>query len=157
MISSTAHQAAFLDFDKLNDPADFNGARAYAVSKLCNVLFTRELARRLEGLGVTANCLEPGLVATALGDEVGGPMGMWLANAKRSRGVSPAEGARTVVYLAAAPEVAGVSGGYFRDCQVAEPAPTARDAECARVLWQVSAEIADRAGTTRRTAQAGRQ
>jgi NAD(P)-dependent dehydrogenase (short-subunit alcohol dehydrogenase family) len=136
--ASDAHRRGKLDFDRLQGQ---KGAAGYGTTKLCNILFTRELARRIAGTGVTANCLHPGFVATRFGDNAGGAMRTGLAIAKRLFALSPEEGAETMVYLASSPEVAGRSGGYYERCAPAEPARTAQDDVGARRLWELSAEI----------------
>ncbi len=136
--ASQAHRRARLDFDRLQDQKGMSG---YGATKLCNILFTRELARRLAGTGVTANCLHPGFVATRFGDDAGGVLRTGIAIAKRLFALSPAEGAKTMVYLASSPEAAGESGGYFDRCAPARPSPAARsDADAAR-LWELSVGI----------------
>ena len=110
--ASAAHQGATLDFDDLQSAKSFRATRVYGCSKLCNILFTRELARRLHGSGLTANCLHPGFVATRFADESGGLISRlaWLA---KFFAISPTEGAQTIIYLASSPEVANVTGKYF--------------------------------------------
>ena len=103
-----------------------------------SVLFARELARRVEGTGVTVNALAPGIVHTEFGVKDG--MGA-DQQAIMDRGITPDEGARTGVYLASSPDVAGVSGGYFSDCAPAEIGEFARDDSAARKLWDLSAEL----------------
>ncbi len=137
--ASEAHRRARLDFDRLQEQ---KGASGYGTTKLCNILFTRELARRLEGTGITANCLHPGFVATRFGDDAGGPLRAGIAIAKRLFALSPQEGAATMVYLAGSPEVAGRSGGYYERCAPAEPSRAARSDADARRLWELSARIA---------------
>lgn len=137
--ASEAHRRGRLDFDHLQE---LKGSAGYGTTKLCNILFTRELARRLAGSGVTANCLHPGFVATRFGDNAGGALRAGLAIAKRLFALSPEEGAKTMVYLASTAEVAGRSGGYYDRCALAEPSPEARRDEDARRLWEVSARIA---------------
>jgi NAD(P)-dependent dehydrogenase (short-subunit alcohol dehydrogenase family) len=112
--ASAAHQGATLDFDDLQSAKSFGAMKAYGRSKLCNILFTRELARRLHGTGVTANCLHPGFVATRFGDQSGALMSrlVWLA---KFFAISPAKGAETIVYLASSPDVAKTTGQYFYD------------------------------------------
>ena len=97
--ASAAHQRATLDFDDLQSANGFRATKAYSRSKLCNILFTRELARRLHGIGVTANCLHPGFVATRFADESGGLISRFACLAKFFA-ISPAEGAQTIIYLA---------------------------------------------------------
>ena len=139
--ASAAHQGAKLDFDDLQAAHGFSPMRAYGRSKLCNILFTRELARRLSGKGVTANCLHPGFVATRFGDGSGGILSGVVRVAKLFA-ISPQQGAQTIVYLASAPEVANVSGGYYYKCLPAQPTTEARNDEDAKRLWMESATIA---------------
>jgi NAD(P)-dependent dehydrogenase (short-subunit alcohol dehydrogenase family) len=139
-VSSTTHHGAVIDFDDLESLRDYDPAEVYARTKLMNVLFTFELARRLEGTGVTANCLHPGAVATKLLADymrvpvVGGALaGMF--------GVSPEQGADTVVYLAAAAEVAQVTGRYFTNRRETRSSPASYDGSTARRLWEVSERL----------------
>ena len=140
--ASAAHYGARLDLDDLQSAKSFDARKAYGRSKLCNILFTRELARRLHNTGVTANCLHPGFVATRFGDQSGGLLSplVWLA---KTFAISPAEGAKTIVYLACAPEVAQTSGQYFYKCRPTAPAPPAQDDRSALLLWQRSEALAD--------------
>jgi retinol dehydrogenase 12 len=137
--ASAAHERARLDFAHLQDQ---KGSSGYGTTKLCNILFTRELARRIAGTGVTANCLHPGFVATRFGDNTRGPLRTGLAVAKRLFALSPEEGARTMVYLASSPEMAGRSGGYYANCAAATPSSEAQSDEKAAKLWDLSAHIA---------------
>ena len=141
--ASDAHRRGKLDFDRLQQQ---KGMAGYGTTKLCNILFTRELARRLTGSRVTANCLHPGFVATRFGDNAGGAMRTGLALAKRLFALSPAEGAKTMVYLASSAEMAGRSGGYYERCALAEPSRAARSDTDARRLWELSAKIAGTGG-----------
>ncbi|HWC63035.1 MAG TPA: SDR family NAD(P)-dependent oxidoreductase, partial [Rhizomicrobium sp.] len=141
-VSSGAHRRAQLDFDDLQTRRGYSGFGAYSKSKLCNILFTRALARRLEGTGVTANCLHPGFVATRFADEAGGLMQRLVGIGKTFGGISPEEGAKTIVYLASSPEVTDVSGEYFYQRRIDTPTPEARNDEHAERLWRVSGEIA---------------
>ena len=136
--ASEAHRRASLDFDRLQSQ---KGTAGYGTTKLCNILFTRELARRIAGSGVTANCLHPGFVATRFGDNTAGAMRTGLAVAKRLFALSPEEGAKTMVYLASSADVAGRSGGYYDRCAPAEPSRAAQSDEDARLLWELSAKI----------------
>jgi NAD(P)-dependent dehydrogenase (short-subunit alcohol dehydrogenase family) len=140
--ASAAHQGAILDFDDLQSAKNFRAMRAYGRSKLCNILFTRQLARRLQGTNVTANCLHPGFVATRFADESGGLISRfaWLA---KLFAISPVEGARTIVYLASSPEVANVTGQYFYKCRPITPSAPALDDRAALALWERSAALAD--------------
>src|ERR1700722_3600107 len=125
--SSTAHHGASLDFNDLQSAKGYSGLKAYGGSKLANILFTRELARRLAGTGVTANCLHPGFVATGLGQRAGGIFGLTVRFAMLFAGRAE-KGAQTIVHLASSPEVASVSGGYFIDSRRAQPRLAAPDA-----------------------------
>ena len=139
--ASAAHQGARLDFDDLQSAKGFGAMKAYGRSKLCNILFTRELARRLLGTGATANCLHPGFVATRIGDESGGSISRfaWLA---KLFAISPEKGAETIVYLASSPAVAETTGEYFYKRQPIAPSPTAQDDRIAALLWERSAALA---------------
>jgi NAD(P)-dependent dehydrogenase (short-subunit alcohol dehydrogenase family) len=141
--ASEAHRRARLDFDRLQEQKGMTG---YGTTKLCNILFTRELARRIAGTGVTANCLHPGFVATRFGDSAGGAMRAGIAVAKRLFALTPEEGAKTMVYLATSPQVAGQSGGYYDRCAPAQPSPAAQSDPDARRLWELSAAITGIAG-----------
>jgi NAD(P)-dependent dehydrogenase (short-subunit alcohol dehydrogenase family) len=139
--ASAMHQNAALDIDDLQSAKSFGATKAYSRSKLCNILFTRELARRLHGTGVTANCLHPGFVATRFGDQSGvliSPF-VWLA---KIFAISPAKGAETIVYLASSPDVAETTGQYFRKCAPTTPSSPAQDDRSALLLWQCSAALA---------------
>ena len=146
-VSSDAHRMANgLDFDDLQATTGYQGMSAYARSKLANLWFTTELARRLEGSGVTANAVHPGVVRTAFGQ--GGDT-RWLALLYRLTGPfmrSPANGARTTVYVASAPELEGVSGRYYADSRPQDPSPAALDPVSAARLWVVSEELVAKAG-----------
>jgi NAD(P)-dependent dehydrogenase (short-subunit alcohol dehydrogenase family) len=139
--SSSAHQGASLDFSDLQSANGYGGYKAYGRSKLANILFTRELARRLAGTGVTANCLHPGAVATRFGDESGGLIGL-LIRVLRLSFISPEQGADTIVYLASSPEVANTSGGYFVKRKMTEPSAAAHDDGAAKSLWAESEKLA---------------
>jgi NAD(P)-dependent dehydrogenase (short-subunit alcohol dehydrogenase family) len=139
--ASGAHEGATLDFDDLQSAKNFGGMKAYRRSKLCNILFTREVARRLRDTGVTANCLHPGFVATRFGDQSGGWMSHIVPLAKFFA-VSPAKGAQTIVYLASSPDVAKTTGQYFYESIPAIPSRAAQDDRAASLLWQRSAALA---------------
>ncbi len=115
--------------------------RAYGTSKLMNILFTRELARRLEGSGVTANCLHPGGVNTRFGSNNSGFVASLFGVAMGIFGISPEKGAQTIIHLASSPDVATISGEYFYKCKVIEPTQAAQNDADARRLWDVSAKI----------------
>jgi NAD(P)-dependent dehydrogenase (short-subunit alcohol dehydrogenase family) len=142
-VASEAHRGATLDFADLTGRNGARGWQAYRRSKLANILFTMELARRLAGTSVTANCLHPGFVASRFGDAGNGlAMRFFIGLGKRLIAVTPKEGAKTIVFLAASPEVATVSGRYYAKRRAVEPSAAARDGEAARRLWDESAGIA---------------
>lgn len=140
--ASGAHRGAKLDFSDLQSQHGYKGFRVYSKSKLCNILFTRALARRLAGMGVTANCLHPGFVATRFGDQSGGIVQRLVGLAKPVGAISQEEGAKTIVYLASSPDVSLISGEYFYKCKVETPTKEAQSDADAEKLWQVSAQIA---------------
>lgn len=142
--ASDAHRGARLDFDDLQAVKSYDGFKAYGRSKLCNILFTRELARRLAGTGVTANCLHPGFVATRFGDNNPGLFRFGIRLAKLFA-LSPQKGAETIVYLASSPDIADVTGGYFAKCRPSTPTAAAQDDKAARRLWAESERIAAQA------------
>ena len=139
-VTSDAHTAARLDLDDLQLEREWDSWRAYANSKLANILFTRELARRLGGSGVTANCAHPGMARTRFGREARLPMRAAVTLARPFLR-SPQRGASTIVYLATSPEVAGATGGYYVKSQRREPSAAARDDATALRLWQLSEEL----------------
>ena len=140
--SSDAHKAGKVRFRRSAiGPRGYSAFGVYGDTKLMNMLFTRELARRLEGTGVTANCLHPGFVATRFGDNNSGLMSSIFGFAKNFA-LSPEQGAQTIVYLASSPEVEGLSGKYFYKCREAAPADVAQNDADATRLWEVSAKIA---------------
>jgi len=151
--SSDAHEAGTLDFNDLQSAEAYRpnilewmryggpAFKVYGRSKLCNILFTRELARRLAGTGVTANSLHPGFVATRFGDQTGGLISFGIRIGKRFA-LSPQQGAETLVYLASSPEVAGVTGKYFHKCRPATPSREAQDDAMAQRLWEETARLA---------------
>ena len=144
--ASDAHTGATVPFDDLNADRGYKGFRRYGESKLANILFTAELARRLAGTGVTANCVHPGLVATGFNYN-NGPL---MAAAMRIVGVfsrSPENGAETLVWLAVAPEVAGTTGGYFVDKQRRAPSVAGQSVDAARRLWEASQRQVAATGT----------
>jgi NAD(P)-dependent dehydrogenase (short-subunit alcohol dehydrogenase family) len=141
-VSSNAHQAAKIDFGDLQSQRRrYAGFRAYGQSKLANILFTYELARRLEGSHVTANALHPGFVATRFGKNNGSLLALGIDVAYRLFALSPEQGARTSLYLAASPEVEGVTGRYFVRERAVRSAPASYNQADAGRLWQVSAEM----------------
>jgi NAD(P)-dependent dehydrogenase (short-subunit alcohol dehydrogenase family) len=139
--ASNAHRGASLDFDDLQSKKSYRGFSVYSRSKLMNILFTRALARRLTR-GITANSLHPGFVATRFGDQSGGLIQGLVKLAKPVGAITPEEGAKTIVYLASSPDVAGVSGQYFFECKPTTPTREAQNDEDGERLWQISADIA---------------
>lgn len=137
-VSSAAHGGAELDFDDLQCERGYTGWRAYQRSKLANLLFTYELARRLEGSGITANALHPGFVASRFGLNNGPLFRLGIRIAFMTSAISVEEGAKTGIHLASSPEVEGVSGRYFVECEPAESSRASRDADTARRLWEIS-------------------
>lgn len=141
-VASDAHRmVSGINFDDVEGKKSYKAFRIYGQSKLANILFTRELARRLEGTGVTANCLHPGFVATNFTTGEG-----WLywamKQAARVMAVTPERGAQTTVYLASSPEVGGTSGGYFAKSRPAKTTAAGRDDRAARRLWELSERMA---------------
>jgi len=135
--ASQAHQGAHIPFDDLNAERSYRGFRRYGETKLANILFTTELARRLDGTGVTANCFHPGLVATGFNRNNGLLMDLAMT-ILRPVSRSPKKGAKTLVWLATSPDVANVSGGYFFDQRQRPPSPEVQDTETAGRLWEIS-------------------
>jgi len=140
-VASGAHWLGRFDFDDPGMERNWSGYGAYARSKLANILFTRELARRLAGTGVTANSLHPGNVATRFGSNNANWRGWVTRLFLRLFGVSSATGARTVVHLASSPEVEGVTGRYFYRCAEGDLSPAAQDDKAAVRLWEISENL----------------
>lgn len=140
-VASAAHQGAKLDLSDLQNEKRYSGWSAYGQSKLANIYFTYELARRLEGSGVSANCLHPGFVASRFGDNNGGLVKLVIGFAKSTVAISENDGAKTSVYLASSPEVAGVSGKYFDKCKAVRTSSVSYDTDVARDLWRQSERL----------------
>jgi NAD(P)-dependent dehydrogenase (short-subunit alcohol dehydrogenase family) len=151
--ASDAHEAAALDFTDLQSAETYArrnflewmryggpGFKVYGRSKLCNILFTRELARQLADTRVTANSWHPGFVATRFGDQSGGLISFSIRIAKRFA-LSPQQGAETLVYLASSREVEGITGRYFHRCRPATPSREAQDDAMAERLWTETAQL----------------
>lgn len=144
-VASDAHKLGDMNFDDLQAERRYRTMRIYGQSKLANILFTYELARRLQGTGVTANCLHPGAVATGLGAN----NGAWAKAIIALLGLffrSPRQGAATSIYLASSPEVEGVSGKYFVDCRPRRSSPASYDEASAKRLWEISERMTGIAG-----------
>ncbi len=141
-VSSGSHQSGYIKMDDLELEKGYRLMRAYGQSKLALVLFTYELARRLQGAGVTANCLHPGFVATNIGQNGVGSVGRSIVKLIFSRlGISPEEGAKTSIYLASSPEIEGVTGKYFIKSIPVRSAPISYDETLQRQLWEESAKL----------------
>jgi len=139
-VASNAHKAGRIDFDDLQGERAYSGAQAYNQSKLANVLFSYELARRLAGTGVTANALHPGVVRTGFGAEDPAGTQRLVVRLLRPFMKSPARGAATPIHVTSAPELAEVSGRYFADRKPTRSSPRSYDPAIAARLWQISAE-----------------
>jgi NAD(P)-dependent dehydrogenase (short-subunit alcohol dehydrogenase family) len=144
-VSSEAHRGSRLDFSNLQGQHRYRGWRAYAQSKLANILFTYELARRLEGTGVVTNALHPGFVATNFGRNNRGLTAM-LWRMLQLAAISPQRGAETIIYLASAPEVMGISGKYFVKKKAVGSSEASYNRAAAERLWQVSTELTELTG-----------
>lgn len=140
-VSSDAHQRATMSFDDLEGRVRYRAWAAYGQSKLANLLFTYELARRLEGSGTTANALHPGFVASEFGKNNGGFLGVGISIAQRLGAISVDEGARTSVFLASSRDVEGVTGKYFVKCREQRSSPASQDRESMRRLWEISEKM----------------
>ena len=140
-VSSSSHGSpGKFRLEDLPKPGSNRGYRAYGRSKLCNILFTYELARRLEGTGVTVNALHPGLVRTNIGRNNG--LTGWVVNSFiGARGVDADTGAETLVYLVSSPEAEGVTGKYFVDCRAVPSSALSYDTELAARLWELSERL----------------
>jgi NAD(P)-dependent dehydrogenase (short-subunit alcohol dehydrogenase family) len=139
-VASNSHYGKHLDFDNLQLKRGYNPMRAYGRSKLCNLYFTYELARRLEGTGVTVNAMHPGFVRTNMAANNGWLVKLFLPLVHRNS-LSPEQGASTAVYLASSPDVEGVTGKFFVREKEKKSDPVSYDESAARRLWEVSEEI----------------
>lgn len=139
--ASDAHLRGKLDFSDLQSAHHYSGFPVYGTSKLCNILFTRELARRLEGSGVAAYCLHPGFVDTRFAANNRGLLGTIFAILKKIAAISPEAGARTIVHLASADHIEGPSGSYWYKCRPISPSRAAQNDEAARRLWEISESL----------------
>lgn len=140
-VASGAHRLVRnINFEGLNFDEGFRPLKVYSHSKLANMLFTWELAKRMEGCGVTANAVDPGEVGTGLGSQ-NGWLGKVIHLLMKSFLKSPEKGARTSLYACVSPELEGVSGRYFRDCREQRPKPWATDDTAAEQLWKLSEKL----------------
>jgi len=139
IVASDAHRfVKGLDFDDLQSTRKpFRGMKIYGASKLCNLYFMRELARRLTGTGITVNALHPGWVATGLGAN-NGLVGKLLIPLQKPFARSPKKGAESSIFLASSPAVEGVSGHYYFNCREHKPSQAVQDDDAAKRLWQIS-------------------
>ena len=143
-VSSDAHRMArAFDFDDLHSRKSYGGMKAYSQSKLANILFTRELAARVDGFGITANALHPGFVRSSFArdGDARGLLRAVFAFTTRFAAITAEAGARTSVYLASSPEVQSTSGEYFVRCRSRRPNAAARDSAAARRLWELSEHL----------------
>jgi NAD(P)-dependent dehydrogenase (short-subunit alcohol dehydrogenase family) len=147
-VASTAHRGQQIDFEDLMSTKGYQVMRTYGRSKLANILFTRSLARRLTGTGVTANSLHPGLVGTGIGQANALARAVWRLIVSLRGGISVEEGAKTSLYLATSPEVESTSGGYYHQCRLAPLLTSAEavDDSVAERLWRVSEDLVGLAG-----------
>lgn len=143
-VSSSGHRRVkHLDLDALPEGRNFHHIRTYETTKLLNVLFTAELARRLAGSGVTANAADPGFARTALGRDAPRVFGLFL-KASRPFQLDPTKAAATPLQVATAADLHGVSGGYYANCQPTPPSDLAQDPAAARRLWQLSEMLTEK-------------
>lgn len=142
-VASDAHRGGKIAFDDLQGRNRYSGWRAYQQSKLANIVFTYELARRLEGSRVTANTLHPGFVRTNFFQDWGGWIGLVTKAGASLLALTPEQGAQTSIYLASSPEVEGVTGQYFVKQKPAQSIPQSHDRSAAQRLWEISEEMTD--------------
>lgn len=145
-VASNAHMGGRINFADLQGQHRYGGWRAYAQSKLANLLFTYELARRLDHTEVTANAVHPGFVATGFGRNNHGAFA-WLIRLAQCAALSPEQGAETLIHLASSPEVQGVTGKYFVKKRAVTSSKASYDHSVARRLWDVSADFTGLAGS----------
>jgi NAD(P)-dependent dehydrogenase (short-subunit alcohol dehydrogenase family) len=142
VVSSGAQASGRINFEDLQGERNYSGQRAYSQSKLANVMFTYELARRLDGTGVTATVLHPGVVRTGFGAEDQAAYFAVMSRVARLFMKTPAQGAVTSIYLASSPEVEGITGRYFAGRKPKTASKAAYDTAAAARLWQASAGLA---------------
>ena len=140
-VASDAHRGVALDFDDLQAAHGYSGWRAYKRAKLANILFTYELAARLDGMGVSVNCLHPGFVDSAFGGASKGLFGFAFAAAKKLAAIDVVKGAQTPVYLCLSDQVAGVTGKYFDRCKPVASSRESYDMSQRAQLWAVSERL----------------
>lgn len=140
-VSSGAHKTGNIYFDDINLTKHFNVIKAYSQSKLANVLFTRELARRLENKGILVNCCHPGAVATNIGISRDTGFGKTVTGMLKPFFQTPEQGASTAIYLATSKEVEGITGEYFYKCKIAKSSERSKDMELAKRLFEFSEQL----------------
>lgn len=141
-VASRAHYRGWMNFDDIGFKQSYDGfIKAYSQSKLANVLFTKELARKLEGTGITVNCLHPGVVGTSIAQKESKGIYRLGWALMRPFMMSAADGAKTTIYLASSPQVEGVTGEYFDKCKAKPAAKAALNQANARRLWEVSEQL----------------
>jgi NAD(P)-dependent dehydrogenase (short-subunit alcohol dehydrogenase family) len=141
VVASGAHKTGKIHFDDINLHKGFNVFKAYSQSKLANVLFTRELARRVKNKGITVNCCHPGAVATNIGIDRETGFGKTVTGLLKPFFQTPEQGARTAVFLATNDSVADVSGEYFYKCKIAKSSKRSKDMELAKELFEFSSKL----------------
>jgi retinol dehydrogenase 12 len=140
-VASDAHNfVKGMGFDDMQAESNYKTFREYGRSKLANILFTRSLAQRLQGRGITVNCLHPGAVATSLGAQNDGILSKLVPRLLKPFFRTPQKGAETSIYLCCSDEVADITGEYFVDCKLRKPKPWARDDAAANQLWRYTEE-----------------
>lgn len=140
-VASGAHKTGKIHFDDINLTKDFNVIKAYSQSKLANVLFTRELARRVKDRGITVNCCHPGAVATNIGIDRDTGFGKTVTRLLKPFFQTPEQGARTAIFLASDDSVSDVTGEYFYKCRIAKSSKRSKDMELAKKLFEFSEEL----------------
>ena len=140
-VGSSAHQKATLNFDDLDSKKTRNWYTRYSRSKLCNLLFTFELAKRLKKKGITVNCMHPGIVSTNIAQERIGLMQFIIKIILKIKGISPTEGADTIIFLATDKSVSQISGKYFVKRKICKPSAVAKNNKYALQLWKESESI----------------
>ena len=140
-VASGAHKTGKIHFDDINLTKGFNVIKAYSQSKLANVLFTRELARRVKDRGITVNCCHPGAVATNIGIDRDTGFGKTVTGLLKPFFQTPEQGARTAIFLASDDSVSDVTGEYFYKCRIAKSSRRSKDMELAKKLFEFSEEL----------------
>ena len=140
-VASGAHKTGNIHFDDINLTKHFNVIKAYSQSKLANVLFTRELAKRLQSKGITVNCCHPGAVATNIGISRETGFGKRITGMLKPFFQTPEQGASTAIYLATSKEVSDITGEYFYKCKVAKSSKRSKDMELAKRLFEFSEQF----------------